>query len=131
MRKKWMTTFGAITDDPIALMAIANSELGNAKTPIDVRQAAEKAHLAMSSAVEVATRATINSADEERLGVLAISRWLRDPQVVEDFKKLRSAFHGKRFHGDKCPTAFALSNDFGKAEALIERMLRARKRHKK
>lgn len=123
-----MKRLGALTDAPMAILETAKKELQAAFSPLDVRQAAEKAHLALSSSVEIALRKEIKSASEERLGVQTIAKWLRDPDVETDFMELRRVLHSRCFHADKCPTVPALLVTFGKAEALMERIIKSRKR---
>jgi len=121
----------AVDDNPMEILKIAQDELKLTSKPMVVRQVAEKAHLALSSAVEVAIRKPIHSTAEETLGVKTIARWLKDPGVETEFKSLRRILHSDCFHQNKCPTNDKLLMVLGRTESLLERMLRSRKRKAK
>jgi hypothetical protein len=125
--------FGAITDDPVEIMSLASRELGAARGLMAQRQAAEKAHLALSSAVEVATLKQIKSYGEELEALKLISKRAKDPLLPKDYAALRTKLHSDCFHGGRCGTTVELAGVFGEAKAMMGRILRTkstkRKRH--
>jgi len=120
MRRKQL---GAVTDNPREIMTCAIAELEAAKSLLARRQAAEKAHLALSSAVEVASKRSIRSHSEENNAVATIARKARDPYIKTDYAAIRSALHSKCFHQAECVN---LQIEVGKATALMERILRTK-----
>lgn len=140
MAIKRKASLGAPADNPVDILKMAwgEKETAEATAPgtdderrqqeLLRRQAAEKAHLAMSSAVEVALRKQLKSGSEEKRGVQTIARWRNDPDFVTEWEAVRRTLHGECYHQNVCGTANELAAAFGKAELLIERALKARKR---
>jgi len=134
--KKWMTSFGAMEDNPFEFIRVAREQIDALpndvpKGSLALRQAAEAAHLALSSAVEIATGKAIDQANEEFKRVKTLAVWLRDPAFPKDFNALRRTLHSDSFHGAKCTRSDVLVA-LGAADAMVTRILRAkRKAHKK
>lgn len=115
----------AINDNPREIFKLAQRELANAQTRLDKRQAAEKAHLALSSAIEVATSKTIESYSDE---VKAVRRFAAKKKLAtfeREYRRVRQALHGSCFHQDRCST---IEQDFGAAELLLSFLLEKRRR---
>jgi hypothetical protein len=128
---------GAITDDPQQIYAVALAELKSASAvsaahgdTLGMRQAAEKAHLALSSAVERALGKPIGSSTEEKDALATLGK--RDASLAGDFGKLRRALHSDCFHQNKCGAPSDLFVVFGRTEAMLARLqVAARRKHRK
>jgi len=112
--------FGAVTDNPREIFKTAERELANAKSRLDRRQAAEKAHLALSSAIERAAGRNLETYGAELKEVQKLARRLKAPGLEAQYRRVRQGLHGDCFHQDRCST---LEKDFGKAEVLLDLVL--------
>jgi hypothetical protein len=115
--------FGSPADDPREIMAVAVEELAAAATPLRRRQAAEKANLALVSAIERATGAEIGSTRGLRAALAQIHRCGGAQHVGRSFQELRTALHSECFY--QARGVPGLEMHFGRATELIETILDA------
>jgi len=104
-------------------MALALEEVKSLKA-IDRRQAAEKAHLALTTAVEVTVNRNLTSHGEEKQAVKQIARRMRSPGFETTYHQTRKMLHGDCFHQAKCDD---LQRSLGQAAALINFMLKSKR----
>ena len=134
--KKWMTSFGSMEDKPADILDFARMQLyalsdEEPASSIALRQVAETIHLALSSAVEIATGKAIDQASNEFKRVRLIAERLNDPTLPKEFNDLRRLLHTEAFHGALHPRPGILVA-LGAADAMVARILRARRKtHKK
>lgn len=127
--KRRRNGFEAATDDPVAIANRAIKEAKRAfreRDDLGVRQAANKAWLAASSAADVAAKNMRRKAPggvagrKEVLEDLEKLARLKNGTLLNAFSNARLALHGECFHGDSCPSPHEL---FGMLDA-VQKMTR-------
>ncbi len=120
-----------MNDDPVVILKLASRELRDAvreRDALGIRQAAECAHLALSSAVERAVRRTFREAGEEREAVALIAKRRSSPDLPEKFDRLQRKLHKKCFRLGMCGTPLALGQAIGEASGVVDEILRYKPR---
>jgi len=147
--KKRKNGFEAATDNPVEIAARAIAEAKRAfreRDDLGVRQAANKAWLAASSAADVAAKNMGRKAPggatgrKDVLEDLEKLARMKNGTLLNAFANARLALHGECFHGDSCPSSHEL---FGMLDAVqkmtheavvasastrVQRAIRARRR---
>jgi hypothetical protein len=117
---------GSPAADPREIIAVASAEVPAANTALKRRQAAEKASLALMSAVENAAGVEIHGSRGLRLALAQIRQCPGFEHVARAVNELRRDLHSGCFYQARC--AFDLQLRVGRAIQVVEDILAAGRR---